>query len=375
MLLDAVEPSLVEVTRYSPVLRLLRGICEPDLDIALAHFQNAQSEGGASPMLLAQIDLCAGVRLAAASRLADARLRLNRSRHAFEQLGAYGFAVLADQELAIEAPAAGPVPETVDDIPALRAMATIAPSGPPAAVRPEAEHEWDIRLLGEFTVSRRNGEVAIPQSLAAQALKIVTLHKKIHVDELVEMLWPEAAQGVGSRRLRNVLWRIRGACGDLLQREGNLICLAKDASTDIDRFEETATQALTCDGTTEDVARLAEEAVSIYRGELLPGDRYADWAAAYREALLRRHASMLELLVTSSLAERRFDQSLSYLERLIETDPFEEHYYLQVAEIHVEAGQFHRARNALERASRMLVDLGVPPSPTLLRAKQSLPQD
>ena len=113
-------------------------------------------------------------------------------------------------------------------------MATIAPSGPPAPARPEAEHEWDIRLLGEFTVSRRNGEVAIPQSLAAQALKIVTLHKKIHVDELVEMLWPEAAQGVGSRRLRNVLWRIRGACGDLLQREGNLICLAKDARTDID---------------------------------------------------------------------------------------------------------------------------------------------
>ena len=374
MLLDAVEPSLVEVNRYSPVLRLLRGICEPDLDIALGHFQNAQSEGGASPMLLAQIDLCAGVRLAAASRLADARLRLNRSRHAFEQLGAYGFAVLADQELAIEPPAAGPVLETVD-IPVPQAMATIAPSGPPAAARPETEHEWDIRLLGEFTVSRRNGEVAIPQSLAAQALKIVTLHKKIHVDELVEMLWPEAAQGVGSRRLRNVLWRIRGACGDLLQREGNLICLAKDASTDIDRFEEIATQALTCDGSTEDVARLAEEAVSIYRGELLPGDRYADWAAAYREALLRRHASMLELLVTSSLAERRFDQSLAYLERLIETDPFEEHYYLQVAEIHVEAGQFHRARNALERASRMLVDLGVPPSPTLLRAKQSLPQD
>jgi DNA-binding SARP family transcriptional activator len=289
-------------------------------------------------------------------------------------LGAYGFAVLADQELAIEARQIEARPETAV-APVADPKATIAPTSEAAAPWTDAEHEWDISLLGEFTVSRRNMPVAIPQSLAAQALKIVTLHKKIHVDELVEMLWPEAAPGVGSRRLRNVLWRIRGACGDLLLREGNLICLAKDASTDIDRFEEVATEALTCDGTADDVARLAADAVVIYRGELLPGDRYADWAAAYREALLRRHASMLELLVTSSLTEGRSDQALAFLERLIETDPFEEHYYLQVAEIHVEAGQFHRARNALDRASRMLVDLGVPPSPTLLRAKQSLPQD
>jgi DNA-binding SARP family transcriptional activator len=373
-LLKAVEPSLVAAPHFGPVLGLLRGICEPDLGIALEHFQQAQSGGETSPILLAHVDLCAGVRLAAASRFAEARMRLNRSRHAFEQLGAFGFAVLADRELAVEAPRADPVPSSTT------AAATSSGESNHVIVIQEAEwseaeHEWSISLLGDFIVSRKNSEVSIPQSLAAQALKIVTLHKKIHVDELVEMLWPEAEPGVGSRRLRNVLWRIRGACGDLLQREGNLICLAKDAGTDIDRFEELATQALTCDGGAEEVARLAAEAVAIYRGELLPGDRYADWAAAYREALLRRHASMLELLVTSSLSEDRFDQALAFLERLIETDPFEEHYYLQVAEIHVEAGQYHRARNALERASRMLVDLGVPPSPTLLRAKQSLPQD
>jgi DNA-binding SARP family transcriptional activator len=373
-LLEAVEPSLTFANRYSTIISLFRGICEPDLEIALEHFQQAQFGSGASPMLLAHVDLCAGVRLAAASRLAEARARLNRSRHAFEQLGAFGFAVLADLELAIETPQLEYPPES-----AVAPLADATPAGAVTAPREVAwsstEHEWDISLLGEFSVSRRNVPVAIPQSLAAQALKIVTLHKKIHVDELVEMLWPEAAPGVGSRRLRNVLWRIRGACGDLLLREGNLICLAKDAITDIDRFEGVATEALTCDGSADDVARLAADAVVIYRGELLPGDRYADWAAAYRESLLRRHASMLELLVTSSLAEGRSDQALAFLERLIETDPFEEHYYLQVAEIHVDAGQFHRARNALDRASRMLVDLGVPPSPTLLRAKQSLPQD
>jgi DNA-binding SARP family transcriptional activator len=373
-LLEAVEPSLLVATRYSSVLRLFRGICEQDLEVALDHFQKAQSGGGASPMLLAHVDLCAGVRLASASRFAEARMRLNRSRHAFEQLGAYGFAVLADLELALESHQVEPNP-IVAAVPAPVVTAANPPASQPAVAWSSTEHEWEISLLGEFTVSRRNAEVAIPQSLAAQALKIVTLHKRIHVDELVEMLWPDAAPGVGSRRLRNVLWRIRGACGDLLLREGNLICLAKDARTDIDRFEEVATEALTCDGSTDDVARLAADAIVIYRGELLPGDRYADWAAAYREALLRRHASMLELLVTSSLTEGRSDQALAFLERLIETDPFEEHYYLQVAEIHVEAGQFHRARNALERASRMLVDLGVPPSPTLLRAKQSLPQD
>ncbi len=100
--------------------------------------------------------------------------------------------------------------------------------------------EWEIDLLGSLSL-RRGGElVAMPYSLAVQALMITSLRRRIPIEELVELLWPDAEPGVGMRRLRNVLWRIRSACGDVLVRDGSLIRLDDRVVVDVEQFRALA---------------------------------------------------------------------------------------------------------------------------------------
>ena len=169
-------------------------------------------------------------------------------------------------------------------------------------------------MLGGFSVHRFGRPVSLPLSLAAQGLKIVTINQRIPVDELVELLWPEAGPGVGTRRLRNVLWRVRAASGELLVRDDNFIRLADDAVTDIAQFRRLAEQALDRETEPETAARMARDALVLYRGELLPGDRYADWAAGVREALARGHIQLLDLLLNDALTHQHIQEALALLE-------------------------------------------------------------
>ena len=98
----------------------------------------------------------------------------------------------------------------------------------------------EIRLLGQFSVLRNGMATAVPLGHAAQALKVVALFGRISVDELAELLWPGAEPGVGTRRLRNILWRIKSSSGDLLRRYDNFICLEDGVVTDVSVFEEAA---------------------------------------------------------------------------------------------------------------------------------------
>ena len=101
----------------------------------------------------------------------------------------------------------------------------------------DAGSTWKLTLLGDFAIERDGARFDLPQSVSTQALKLLAVRRRVTVDELVDILWPESDNDIGSRRLRNVLWRIRGASGDLVRRDGNLICLAESASTDVEDFE------------------------------------------------------------------------------------------------------------------------------------------
>ena len=58
-------------------------------------------------------------------------------------------------------------------------------------------------------------------------------------------------------------------------------------------------------------------------------------------------------------------EALGLLERLAEADPYDERHYVQMAEVHLHAGNRRRALDALERAERILDDLGVAASPAV----------
>lgn len=220
---------------------------------------------------------------------------------------------------------------------------------------------------------RRGEPISLPASLATQAVKIATLRRRVSVDELSELLWEEADPRVGTRRLRNVLWRIRSACGELVLREDSFLRLAPGAVTDLERFEALADQALVGpDAGTPAGVELAHAALDFYRGELLPGDRYADWSTAARQAAARTYVRLLEVLVEDALGGGRLAEALVLLDRLSEADPFDERHHLRAAEIHLGAGNRGRALDAVQRAERVLADLGVAPTAPIRRLRERL---
>jgi DNA-binding SARP family transcriptional activator len=119
-------------------------------------------------------------------------------------------------------------------------------------------------------------------------------------------------------------------------------------------------------------ARTARAALDHYSGELLPGDRYADWATGARESVARSHLRLLDRLVDDAIAGGRTGEALVLLDRLAEADPYDERHHLRMAEIHLDAGNRGRALDALGRAERMLEDLRVAPSQSVRRLRDLL---
>ena len=343
----------------------LAGLMEPDGLRAAALLDTAARTYRELPLHRALVDLCRAVRLGEAGCATEAAALLEDLDVQLADAGATGLAALAARERQLLPP---------DPAEGLRAAGE---PGAPASQGPAAGNvppgEWEVSVLGRFAVRHRGKEVALPPSLATQAVKIVALQPRVTVDELIEHLWDEAEPGVGQRRLRNVLWRIRSACGELLVREGGFLRLAPGAVTDLGRFRELADQALVGPGAgTPVAAQLARSALDLYRGELLPGDRYEDWAASARESAARVHRRLLDVLVEDALSGGRQAEALVLLDRLAEVDPFDERHHLRTAEIHIRAGNRGRALDALERAERMLAELDVAPSPAVRELRDSL---
>ena len=343
----------------------LAGLMEPDGLRAAELLETAARTYRELPLHRALVDLCRAVRLGEAGLASEAAVLLEDLDRQLADAGATGLVALAARERRLLPPdpdeglAAGGEP----GVPASqRHLARMVPPG-----------EWEVSVLGGFAVRHRGKDVALPPSLASQAVKIVALQPRVTVDELIEHLWKSAEPGVGQRRLRNVLWRIRSACGGLLVREGNFLRLAPGAVTDLSRFRELADEALVGPTAgTPAAAELARSALELYRGELLPGDRYEDWAASVRESAARVHRRLLDLLVEDALSGGRQSEALAILERLAEVDPFDERHHLRTAEIHLRAGNRGRALDALERAERMLAELNVAPSPAARELRNCL---
>ncbi len=353
-------------------------LCESDPAVSLRRLDVALLGGPAEdPILTAQMKLTSALMQQQLGSPEVARFNLTQAVNEFERCGAHGWQVLAASRLdgwlarsnAItpaqpvshhEPATLSPLPSTLQPLPAMERPAP-APA-PLEPLAPGSTAPYEVRLLGQFSVLRNGKATAVPLGHAAQALKVVTLFGRISVDELAELLWPGAEPGVGTRRLRNILWRIKSSSGDLLRRYDNFICLEDGVVTDVAVFEEAAGRAFKERQGCDERHALAREAIRLYGGELLPSDRYADWATGPREALAQLRLQLLDLMLAQALDSGNTQEALSLLEDLIEADPYEERYYIQLATLHLDAGNRSRVRSAVGRCERMLSDLGVEPS-------------
>ena len=231
-----------------------------------------------------------------------------------------------------------------------------------------------IQLLGGFTVQA--GETTIPESQwksrrARSLLKLLALapSHRLHRDQVMDALWPDADLSSAANSLHQTLFAARRvldplAPGCLALDEGYLSMSGGEGRTlsvDVEQFEAAVAQAKK----TQDQAAY-QSALALYSGELLPEDRYEEWAVHRREAL---HQVYLQLLL--SLAElqeslRDYPGGIEALQCLLAADPSHEEAHAGLMRLYAMNGQRQQALRQFQTLRQVLqAELDAEPSPAV----------
>jgi DNA-binding SARP family transcriptional activator len=94
----------------------------------------------------------------------------------------------------------------------------------------------------------------------------------------------------------------------------------------------------------------------------LPEERYADWAAPWRQRLIDRHAEVLAALIDANAATGDLGAAADVARRLVELDPVNETAHRQLMVAYARAGRRgHALRQYLACRSALVTELGVEP--------------
>jgi predicted ATPase/predicted negative regulator of RcsB-dependent stress response len=148
-----------------------------------------------------------------------------------------------------------------------------------------------ITLLGGFA-AETDGQ-AVPGGAwrlrkARELVKLLALARghRLHREQVMEALWPGRDLASAANNLNQVVHAARRALGaEAIEVRDELLLLHADV--DVELFEDAAAAA-----TDPSAARYA---LSLYAGELLPENRYDDWAETSRAALERLRDELAEL--------------------------------------------------------------------------------
>jgi len=209
-----------------------------------------------------------------------------------------------------------------------------------------------VTLLGRFAVTVAG--VPVPETRwqrrqAAALVKVLALApgRRLHREQVMDLLWPQDTIAEAAPKLHKAAHYARRALGVpgavVLRGESILLCPGASVTVDAACFEDLARRAL---GTAD--AAAAREALARYGGELLPADRYEEWAEPHRDRL--RHYQ-LDLL--------RLDGRWA---AVAELDPGDERAHLALMRQHAARGDRHAALRQFDRLDRAVrQELGVAP--------------
>src|SRR4051812_30235934 len=239
-----------------------------------------------------------------------------------------------------------------------------------------------IRMFGGFAVGV--GDQIVPESAwrlrkAKSLVKLLALapERGVHRELATETLWPERPPDAAANNFHQALYVARRALEAVgagpqpvlpLRDDMLLLCPDGRVDVDLDAFEAAVSRAHSTRELEDYRAALDQHA-----GELLPEDRYEDWARTRRDAL---NEVLLGLLLEYSvrLSEAGDPRAaIDVLERAVVVDPLHEAAHRALMRLFSETGrrqqalaQYHRLGQALRR------DLGAAPDPQTARLYRAL---
>jgi DNA-binding SARP family transcriptional activator len=185
-------------------------------------------------------------------------------------------------------------------------------------------------------------------------------------EAIASALWPDRGPAAVAN-VRYCIFKLREHLAErcdpsrsLVVRDaaGYRIDLARVA-LDVDEFQSRSAAGIAAhrrgDGATAEP--LLAEALTLYRGEFLADDPYADWAFSEREYLRSLAGKGLAALAQIALSSGRLVAAADHLQRLAELEPFDSHVHQMLIEVCLRRGRrteavrhYHALRARLHRA-------------------------
>ena len=199
---------------------------------------------------------------------------------------------------------------------------------------------------------------------ATMLVKLLALapRQRLPQQAVMEQLWPGADPDTAGNGLHKMVHMVRhalepqlssGSDSRFLLRADGQLTLVGPAGVRIDaiEFEQLATSAVKDRDETA-----CRRALALYDGDLLPSDRYADWATARRQQLRGQRLAVLQTLAELLQARGEVADAIVWLQQLLAIDDSHEPAHRQLMECFAQAGarsqalrQFEHCRATLQR--------------------------
>jgi DNA-binding SARP family transcriptional activator len=217
------------------------------------------------------------------------------------------------------------------------------------------------------------------------AMLVVRRGQDVPRDQIFEHLWPEMDEEKAKNNFYVAWSTMKSALGGpgrsnerspYVESARERCRIVRDAvHSDVDEFEgllATAREAES-DGDTETAIEALNELMSVYRGELLPGDVYDDWFSTLRD---KYRLSFIDAMLRAvDLLLERDDpcEALLFARRGLYVEPHREDLYQAALRCHIAAGQRGAAIDTfIQCKSRLAEELGLDPSSETLGLYQEI---
>jgi len=228
-----------------------------------------------------------------------------------------------------------------------------------------------ITLLGEFSlIPAGKPPIVLTGDRPVSLLAYLLLHRHTphSRQQIAFTLWPDSTDSQARTNLRNLFFTLRQTLPNAdhyLAADAMTLHWRTDAccTLDVADFSSALQAAETAVSAPDKIVHL-ETAVSLYKGDLLPGN-YDDWIMPLREELRQNYLDALRQLQTLYEAQSDFRAAARVGQRLLLLDPLDETVYVQLMRLHALAGDRAGVRRVYETCVAVLRrELDVEPAPT-----------
>jgi ATP/maltotriose-dependent transcriptional regulator MalT/DNA-binding SARP family transcriptional activator len=229
-------------------------------------------------------------------------------------------------------------------------------------------------LLGRFRVARSGRDIpeaswARPIDTRLLRFLLVNAGQPVPEDLAFEALWPELSASSARHSLQVAVSRVRkvldlpGAEHSVIESGDRSYMLALRERDVIDAEEFMAAARIGLAEPGEPRRDLLTNARSLWRGEPLPEERYADWATPYRERLLDHYIEVLTALIALHERAGEHARSADIARELVDLDPLNEEGHRALMTAYSRTGRRGHALRQYLECRRALVDsLGIEPA-------------